>query len=344
MRKAAGYRVLMRYVTRTGLGALVLGAVWLGSSSPADADVLNIPRFIVYQGRLTQPDGTPVAANAYSLRFGIYADSSATTHVCDSAHVGVPVKGGVFRVAIGQGGYGGGSVTGSCVTTDLQNELSTRPELWMQIEVKGPSDSAYQILAPLVQLGAAPRAHYARNAGRASVASEADGALKAMLDEMRETLVPVGTVAAYAGSAAPDGWLMCNGAEVSRSTYATLFMSIGTAHGTGNGATTFHLPDYRGRFLRGVDGVSGRDPDAQARTAMGQNGNVGNAVGSVQTDGLKSHDHSLTQGIRIGSYMDPTNAGSQALVSPSAPFIRAATTGGSETRPINAYVNFIIKY
>jgi len=68
-----------------------------------------------------------------------------------------------------------------------------------------------------------------------------------------ERLVPAGSVNAYAGTNAtpPVGWLYCNGSPVSRTAYAALFAAIGTAHGSGDGATTFNLPDYRWTFLRG---------------------------------------------------------------------------------------------
>lgn len=52
-------------------------------------------------------------------------------------------------------------------------------------------------------------------------------------------------------TSAPTGWLLCDGSAVSRSTYADLFALIGTAHGAGNGTTTFNLPDYRGRMRVG---------------------------------------------------------------------------------------------
>lgn len=53
--------------------------------------------------------------------------------------------------------------------------------------------------------------------------------------------------------ATPDmGWLYANGQEVSRTTYAALFLAIGTTYGVGNGSTTFTLPDFRDRFLLGV--------------------------------------------------------------------------------------------
>lgn len=57
----------------------------------------------------------------------------------------------------------------------------------------------------------------------------------------------VGEVVTYAGISAPAGWLLCDGATVSRTTYAALFAVIGTAYGAGDGSTTFGLPDLADR-------------------------------------------------------------------------------------------------
>lgn len=65
--------------------------------------------------------------------------------------------------------------------------------------------------------------------------------------------MPTGSVIPYAGKSAPDGWLLCDGAAVSRTTYADLFAVIGTTFGSGDGSTTFNLPDLRGRVAVGVD-------------------------------------------------------------------------------------------
>jgi microcystin-dependent protein len=69
-----------------------------------------------------------------------------------------------------------------------------------------------------------------------------------------------GLIAFFAASAAPSGWLECNGALVSRTTFADLFAEIGTDYGAGDGSTTFALPDLRGEFIRGWD--NGRGVDA----------------------------------------------------------------------------------
>ena len=68
---------------------------------------------------------------------------------------------------------------------------------------------------------------------------------------------PAGAILQFAGSTAPDGWLICNGDTVSRSTYANLFAAIGEAYGAGNGSTTFKIPDLRGRVPVGAGQGSG---------------------------------------------------------------------------------------
>lgn len=149
----------------------------------------------------------------------------------------------------------------------------------------------------------------------------------------------IGEVIMWAGSTAPYGYLICNGSQVSRTTYATLFGIVGTSFGQGNGTTTFHLPDLRGRFVRGLDGGAGVDPDAAGRTAMNTGGATGNNIGSVQADAFESHNHSINAvgGINVAPVADTSNFSS----APTS--IDTNNTGGNETRPVNAYLNFIIK-
>jgi microcystin-dependent protein len=97
-------------------------------------------------------------------------------------------------------------------------------------------------------------------------------------------LMPAGVILPYGGGTAPTGWLLCDGSAISRTTYASLFAAIGTSHGYGDNSTTFNLPDFRGRFMRGVDGTANRDPDKGTRTSAATGGNTGNNVGSAQTN------------------------------------------------------------
>lgn len=92
-----------------------------------------------------------------------------------------------------------------------------------------------------------------------------------------------GTIVAFAGLAPPRGWLVADGAAVSRETHAALFAAIGTTYGAGDGATTFNLPDLRGRAPRGVATL------AQGTTL----GATGGTLGHVHGFTLPPHDHEL---------------------------------------------------
>lgn len=80
------------------------------------------------------------------------------------------------------------------------------------------------------------------------------GNWKEVYIKVSDTL-PVGAICQYAGNTAPSGYLMCNGAAVSRTDYADLFSAIGTSFGTGDGVTTFNLPNFNGRVPVGINGT-----------------------------------------------------------------------------------------
>ena len=67
--------------------------------------------------------------------------------------------------------------------------------------------------------------------------------------------IPAGVILTFGGSTVPEGFLLCNGAAISRTTYAKLFAAIGTLYGAGDGATTFNLPDMRDKFAEGAGGT-----------------------------------------------------------------------------------------
>ena len=169
--------------------------------------------------------------------------------------------------------------------------------------------------------------------------------LAALIAAVQEALVPAGTIVAYGGTTAPAGWLLCDGASKTRTDYAALSTAIGTAFGTSS-ATTFNVPDLRGRFLRGWDNNTGRDPDRAGRLAMTTGGNTGDNIGSIQADDFKSHSHSTT--FTTVGYVAAAESKAEVLANmgPNGGFVYRATDpfGGNETRPLNANVNYIIKY
>lgn len=97
---------------------------------------------------------------------------------------------------------------------------------------------------------------------------------------------PSGVVLPFAGSAAPYGWLLCFGQAVSRTTYAALFAALGTTYGSGDGSTTFNLPDLRGRVAGGKDNMGGTAANRLTSGGSGVNGLVLGAAGGSQTQAL----------------------------------------------------------
>ncbi|MCP4138662.1 MAG: tail fiber protein [bacterium] len=118
-------------------------------------------------------------------------------------------------------------------------------------------------------------------------------ALEEESTQLRKETTPAGSVTAFAGENVPDGWLLCDGQAVSREEYTGLFNAVGTMYGSGNGASTFNVPDYRGYFLRGWNNGAGSDPDAGTRTNRGD-GTTGDRVGTIQDDNIKGHSHSYS--------------------------------------------------
>jgi len=176
------------------------------------------------------------------------------------------------------------------------------------------------------------------------------------------SVIPPGTIMPFAGNAdrIPAGWLLCDGSALksSNASYTAVYNAIQANWGNGitspTGAaypaiasgvdqTNFNIPDLRGQFLRGVAGTLSNDPDKATRTSIATGGAVGNAVGSVQVDGIRSHIHSYSSYSVGGSGGDIAwDAGGNAAKR-SSPILNTNPSGGNETRPINAYVNYIIK-
>ena len=154
-------------------------------------------------------------------------------------------------------------------------------------------------------------------------------------------VIPPGSYYGYAGLEAsiPVGWLLCDGRAVSRTTYANLFAAVSTIYGSGDFATTFNVPDLRGRFLRGTDvttqGDAGRDPGEASRTPSGTG--TASQPGSTQLDAIGSHSHRIpTQAGGSGASIQ--SSGDSPVYTQST-----ETTGGAETTVKNMYCLYIIK-
>lgn len=140
---------------------------------------------------------------------------------------------------------------------------------------------------------------------------------------------PIGSVVMWAGdgSSCPEGWMFCHGDYLSTEAFPLLFAAIGyTFGGEGN---VFQIPDLRGMFVRGTDENRGIDPGRQ--------------VASYQDDQLKAHSHSVT--IRLADNNDDEvapPAGSDGRLKSPQYTLTSGSTGGSETRPKNVAMHYII--
>lgn len=108
--------------------------------------------------------------------------------------------------------------------------------------------------------------------------------------------LPIGSVVDYAGTTAPVNYLLCYGQAISRTDYADLFAAIGTSFGTGNGSTTFNVPDCRGRVTAGKDNMGGTSANRLTSPINGDNlAEAGGAEGHILTVAqMPSHDHGNT--------------------------------------------------
>lgn len=165
-------------------------------------------------------------------------------------------------------------------------------------------------------------------------------------------LNPVGCVQMFAGSAAPSGWLLCNGQEYLKSAYPGLnsILSVGGTYpygqtnGSGGvGTTHFKVPDFRAMFPRGASmGASTVQINSINYTPQ--------SLGTRQPDAMQGHKHNYTPpnpGTAIAN-VNGTNTGAILDAGSTSSPISDDTNGtprtASETRPVNLSINFIIKY
>lgn len=160
-----------------------------------------------------------------------------------------------------------------------------------------------------------------------------------------------GQVAFFASANAPDGWLAANGAAVSRTAYANLFVVIGTTFGAGDGSTTFNLPDLRGEFLRGWD--AGRGLDANRALGSKQKGTIygydtnGDGVWNISATsrvGLTSQEQIGVDSYSASDYSTALLTGANNAVRSDLPGVAGNQAYSGVMRPRNVALLACIKY
>lgn len=141
------------------------------------------------------------------------------------------------------------------------------------------------------------------------------------------SILPSGVMFPFAGSSVPSGFLLCDGQAVSRTTYANLFVAIGTTWGSGDGSTTFNVPDYRGYAMAGADNMGGTPANRLTGYALGSTGGAQAVTlaanqlpvsayqdtGHAHTATDSGHDHPFGNNIQIGA-LSSSGGGTDYLI------------------------------
>lgn len=140
-----------------------------------------------------------------------------------------------------------------------------------------------------------------------------------------------GVIMAFGGSSAPSKWALCDGSAISRTTYSELFGVVGTSYGSGNGTTTFNLPDLRGKVPAGLNGATFSS--------------LGTSVGAEQHTLSESEIPSHTHGINLSSPDTFSTANNGADFNVTTAFNSGATSSaGSGTAHNNIQPSLVVNY
>ena len=275
-----------------------------------------------YQALVRKANGLLLANSDVTLRISLYPGQAATTPTWIETHNVHTDVSGCFGVTVGKGIRQANSVASSFKDINFAAVY-----YWMKIELQ--ENNGFREIS-FSQLPSTPYSEVAHN-----------------------VMMLAGMIVPFAGPQEniPDGWMLCDGSEVSRSDYVSLYRAIGVAWGAGNGSTTFNLPDLRGMFLRGVSGDSGNDEDVDSRTQLNDGGNVGNKVGSYQGDAIRNIKWGYTPpedtGVAPGEEKElliwscgQSKMNWRIFDASKAPGVEV----GADNRPKNVYVNYIIKF
>lgn len=296
---------------------------------------------------------------------------------------GQPFIGGTSALAGGTGGYPASTTNyyPDTAANTYTGNVTPTPSAYSGIYYVKATNRNY-VTAPTINLNSLGAKTIVKHNGAALVANDIvdghdmvlryDGTYMVLTNPSGEP--PVGSVITTFEDSCPTGYLEVNGAAVSRTTYARLFGKYWLKYGSGDGSTTFNLPDMRGHFARGWDHSAGVDPDRASRTARGD-GTAGDAVGTTQSHQYYSHNHSASSSIAentsytdavyaityeaTGTYGDryalPDMGGTGSgpgypyAITSNLPMAYTLSTsvganGGNETRPANINVLYCVKY
>ena len=274
------------------------------------------------QGVLRLPTGKPVVDGNYSFSFKIYDVIEGGANLASWNEVqNIEVKNGLYNVLIGN-------------RTPFA-QLPFDRTYFIGISVNGGGE-----LSPRVQLTAAPYAlslqgtnNRVPNSGamqfdtevwhksadtptpkdRIKFVNNGETKINSRVSDVHGIINPPGMVVAFAGTTAPAGWFLCDGAEISKTTYPELAAVIGTTYGAAQISTNFKLPNLNGRMIVGAgtstntayNQASDNYTNSTPNIALAANGGYSNI--RIQATQMPPHNHAFTPDWLGGS--DPMGPG-----------------------------------
>lgn len=195
------------------------------------------------------------------------------------------------------------------------------------------------------------------NLDLSALTDDGDGVARSHLITAINTIaaIPTGTILFYAGwitsPPPPDGWLICDGRAVSRTTYSVLFALIGETYGVGNGSSTYNLPDFRGRIAMGLDNMGGTSADVVTDVAADSlGGTMGLETHTLVSGELPAHTHTYDDqyvaGTAGGAFVGPSVTNATSVLDEQVGRVTGSVGGGAahnNVQPVMA-VNVLIKY
>ena len=328
-----------------GLIILLLGMVIVNAVAQN-----NVPQIINYQGFITDKDGKALNGD-YKITFLLYNRAEGGDPLWQEIHDTVPVENGMLNILLG-------SVDSTLHTSIFTGKIfvgikiGTEPEMAPRMKL---ASVPYSIKSE--HSGSADSATHALRANKAYALDAPDGEpqnavlvdndgnveVSGRVQDMSGFILPVGSVLPFAGDTTLiKGWLVCDGSEISRTTYADLFKVIGITYGGGDGVSTFNLPNLKGRIPVGFD-----NGQAEFNTP-GKAG--GEKLHTLTKDEMPNHNHNDNQFDKIlqRTGTGTTNAIDNSVNEPNIITYGTLQSAGGDQSHNNLQpylvMNYIIKY
>ncbi|HNQ90810.1 MAG TPA: tail fiber protein [Verrucomicrobiota bacterium] len=296
----------------------------------------DTPKLLPFQARLTDVTGQPLPDGARVIQFQVFGEPTGGTPLWAGEVHRTTINGGLINVMLG---------TKNPLPNDRPDDPSRSffdAALYLQVTPDADAnDKITEADPPLLPRQVVLPVVFAKEA---TVAREVvDGSITAAKiptntitaahlhsSLQADSLVPPGVIVPFAGAAIPSGWLLCDGTEVSRTDETRLFSAVGTTYGEGNGATTFNLPNLKGRVVVGVD---------PSDTSFNDLNIVGGAKSvTLTTAQMPAHNHFIRPdkleagmlGLDSGELADSGDGGGYGYVSPFQRIKETQSAGGGQ--------------